>query len=118
MSVLVRGEDEALRCMSSSTMLFVRTIVSGWCPFSNNAYFMAWARLTNSPPKSPFCSWATQLPLLFRPMMTRLAPHVGGSSVVFTIRSWLPAAMPSKQSRCSFCDDRDIEEIAYEFESG
>src|ERR1700742_2877367 len=78
--MVVSGVDDALRCMSSSTILLVSTMVSGWCPFSNSAYLKACARLTNNPPNNPLFSWATQLPLLFRPMMTRLEPHDGGSS--------------------------------------
>src|ERR1700744_3996282 len=82
--MVVSGVDDALRCMSSSTILLVSTMVSGWCPVSNSAYLKACARLRKNPPNNPLFSWATQLPLLFRPMMTRLEPHDGGSSTFST----------------------------------
>ncbi len=48
--------------ISSSISRETSTIDSGSRPFSNNAYLNAWLRLTNSPPKMPFCSRTTQLP--------------------------------------------------------
>jgi hypothetical protein len=50
-------------------------------------------------------SWATQLPLLFRPMITRFDVHDGGSSMVSTTRScWLPRCAGSDRVRS--CDEK------------
>src|SRR5579883_575573 len=67
----------------SSILRDSSTMVSGWWPFSNSAYLKAWARLTKSPPNSPFCSRATQLPLRSRPINTTVDTaglHEGGST--------------------------------------
>src|SRR3954468_14749512 len=68
--------------MSSSISRGSSTMVSGCCPFSDSAYLTAWARLTNRPPKRPFCSCATHCPLWLRPMKTMVEGelHEGGST--------------------------------------